>query len=147
MPQNDGIKQYPLNSAGRPQHAVFGHCVKGRQLRPQSVTSIIDEKNRLRRSLRALTAGIERLEWAAEKVADMRMSRPDLAVLHCRRVAFDDRFRDLPFCEIEKDMIDIGQNAMVVLFSYQTVKRAIERQLNALAAVRNTSPVPVDSAA
>lgn len=135
LPSRRGTRLVPLlrslNARGQPQTHAWGHIIRGAP-KPETVAAIIDQRNSFKRALRALTAGSEKLEWAAAQCAHMRMNRPDAALLHCRRVSFGDRYDGLPLCQIEADMIAQGLNAMVVLFAYEAIKPAIARQLDAL---------------
>jgi hypothetical protein len=100
--------------------------------RPQVLRDVIEEKNRLRLALRALTGGSEKLEWAASVCGLMKMTRPEQAPMYCRTATFGDRFSGRPLREIERDMARKGLNAMVIVFAYQAISQAIGRQLDRL---------------
>ncbi len=132
MSQKDGrADSRPLNARGRPQTHAWGHPIRGAP-QPESIANIIDQRNGFKRALRAITAGNAKPEWAAEQCTQMRMNRPDLALLRCRRASFGDRYDGLQLCQIEADMVARGLNAMVVLFAYEAIKPAIARQLDCL---------------
>jgi hypothetical protein len=105
--------------------------------RPQTMLDVVNEKNALRRSLRAVTGGLRQLEYAAEVCAEVNIRYPEDAVRYIRRRELGDYYDGLPLCELEK-LIAKRANSFVILCAYGMVAPAIERQLRVLHAVRDS---------
>ncbi|MDB5595792.1 MAG: hypothetical protein JWM36_2753 [Hyphomicrobiales bacterium] len=116
------------------------YCRHGKRMigdpRPQSMLDVVQQKNALHRSLRAVTGGLRELEYAAEVCAELNIRYPEDAVRFIRRRELGDRFDGLPLCELEK-LIAKRANSFVILCAYGMVAPAIERQLRVLLVVRD----------
>lgn len=118
-----------VNACGSRQTHAYGHRVKGAP-KPSSIAALIDAKNSARRAVRALTGFNVKLEAAAAFCSKVKMTEPEAAVRHARDDFFHGIYRDLPLCEIERDMAQ-SLNAVLLLVAYAGAARAIERQLTA----------------
>lgn len=97
------------------------------------VAKLRGERVKLKRQVRALTAGNTWLENAAELFGEVTMRGPGIldAIHKVRQRYLHDRLWATPLCDIERSLYRQGIGAMMLLCVYEMVSPAIVRQLEA----------------
>ncbi len=113
------------------------------------VVKLRAERVKLKRQVRALTAGNAWLENAAEMFGDITMRSPGIldAIHKVRRRYLPDRLWAAPLCDIERSLHRQGISAMMLLCVYELVLPAVVKQLDAGALRFRAAPVASEQAA